>query len=129
MMDGGREELFLYWLHASSQACMSGTHSPTAINLALWPLKPASNNTTALQTEEEIRSTSERMRGRKGKQAVHNDIKCTSEGRQEEALSERRPATSAYRQEVSARWRELLQEKDELMHGGGRENRLFLLLI
>lgn len=43
------------------------------------------------------------IRGRKGKQAVHADIKCTSEGRQEEALSERCPGMSAYRREVSAR--------------------------
>lgn len=128
-MDGGRGELFLHWPHASSQACMSGTHSPAAINLELRPLKPASNNTTALQTEEEIRSTSERMRGRKGKQAVRTDIKCTSEGRQAEVLSERGPATSAYRQEVNARRRERLQERDELMHEGGRGDRLFLLLI
>lgn len=113
---------------------MSWTHSLVAINLVPQPLKPESNNMTLLQTEEEKRTAIGRASrgwgicGRKGKQAVHTDIKCTSEGRQEEALSEHRPGMSAYRREVSARQGERLQE-DELMHEGGRENHLFLLLI
>lgn len=36
---------------ASSQARMSRTHSPAAINLVPRPLKPASNNATALHTK------------------------------------------------------------------------------
>lgn len=57
---------------------------------------------------------------RRGKQAVHADIKCTSEGRQEEALSERCPSVSACRREVSARAGKSLGGEDELMHMGGR---------
>lgn len=116
---------------ASSQAWMSKTRSPAAFTLLPRPLKPASNNATALQTQvEKIRSMwgSERGRegsgGRKGKQAVHADIKCTSEGRQEEAVSERRPGMSTYRREVSAGAREgggSLRGEDELMHRGGRK--------
>lgn len=72
---------------------MSQTRSSAAINLELPPLKPASNKVTALQTKEEAGSTEgeeagQEIRGRNGKQAVHADSKCTSEGRQEEARSE-----------------------------------------
>lgn len=114
---------------------MSQTRSLVAINLEPQPLKPESNNMTLLQIEEEKRSMMGRASrgwgicGRKGKQAVHADIKCTSEGRQEEALSEHRPGRGAYRREASARRGERLQEEDDLMHEGGRENHLFLLLI
>lgn len=89
MMDGGREELFLCW----SRACVAQTCSSAAINLKPPPLKPASNKVTALQTKEETGSTQgeeagQEMRGRNGKQAVHTDSKCTSEGCQEEARGE-----------------------------------------
>lgn len=45
----------------SSQAGMSRTRSPAAINLAWRPLKnPASNNATALQTKKEKKEALER---------------------------------------------------------------------
>lgn len=59
--------------YASSQACMSQTCSPTAINLVLWPLKPVSNNATALQTEEEIS-----MRGRGSRRGNQREKRKTS---------------------------------------------------
>lgn len=60
--------------YASSQACMSRTRSPAAINLVPRPLKPASNNSTALQTEEEIRS----MKGRGSKRGNQREKRKTS---------------------------------------------------
>lgn len=95
MMDGGREELFLCFFSA---LCVSQACSLAAINLRPPPppLKPASNNVTALQTKGETGSVKgeeagQEIRGRNGKQAVRTDSKCTSEGRQEEACSESRP--------------------------------------
>ncbi|KAK5896653.1 hypothetical protein CesoFtcFv8_009792 [Champsocephalus esox] len=57
---------------------MSQTSSPAAINLEPRPLKPASNNATALQTKEEIRS----KRGGRGEAARERE----SEGERENKL-------------------------------------------
>lgn len=111
--------------YASSQACVSQTRSPAAINLVLRPLKPASNNATALQTKEEIRSRSGR-RSRTGNQREKRKTSCSrwhqmylrgsSRGSAERALPRyERLQTGSERQGG-----ESLQGEDELMHRGGR---------
>lgn len=116
MMDGGIEEHFLRW----SRACVSQTCSFAAINLKPPPLKPASNKVTVLQTKGEAgnvkgEEAGQEIRERNGKQAVHTDSKCTSEGRREEAWSELQrccegPQTGCLSARVG---------KDELIHRGG----------
>lgn len=59
-----------------TQACVSRTCSPAAINLVLRPLKPASSNATALQTKGEIRSRS-RRRSRTGNQREKRKTSCS----------------------------------------------------
>lgn len=115
----------------SSQACMSRTRSPAAINLEPRPLKPASNNATALQSKEEIRSMrGEREQERESEGEKENKLfTLTSNVPQRVVKRKSWARASAYRREVSTGWGECLQEEDELMHGGGRENHLFLLLI
>lgn len=111
--------------YASRQPCVSRTCSPAAINLALQPLKPASNNVTALQTKVEIRSTSWR-RSRTGNQRKKRKTSCSrwhqmhlrglSRGSAERAS----PQTGSERQGG-----ESLRGEDELIHkGGGRGSSL-----
>ncbi len=112
--------------YASSQACMSRTHSRAAINLVPRPLKPASNNATALQTKEEIRS----MQGRRSKRGNQRERRKTSCSRWHQMYLRGSSRGSAER--ASSRYERLqtgserrggesLREEDELMHGGGRE--------
>lgn len=70
MIDGGKNKLFLCFFRTG----MSRTRSPAAINLVPRPLKPESNNVTALQTKEEIRS----MRGRGSKRGNPREERKTS---------------------------------------------------
>lgn len=120
---------------ASSQACVSQAGSLAAINLKPPPLKPASNNVTALQTKGETGSVKgeeagQEIRGRNGKQAVHTDSKCTSEGRQEEARSESRPWCERFQTGCLERQGgERLRGEDELIHRGGGRQSPFLLMV
>lgn len=111
--------------YASSQACVSRTRSPAAINLVLRPLKPVSNNATALQTKEEIRSRSGRRSGT-GNLREKRKTSCSrwhqmylrgsSRGSAERVL----PRYERLQTGSECQGRESLQGEDELMHRGGR---------
>lgn len=114
--------------YASSQARVSRTRSPVAINLVLRPLKPASNNAAALQTKGRIRSRSGR-RSKTGNQREKRKTSCprwhqmclrgSSRGSAERAS----PRYERLQTGSERRGGERLWGKDELMHrGGGRES-------
>lgn len=105
---------------------VSPTGSPVPINLVPRPLKPLSNNVTALQTG---RNPSGNQREKKENKLFTLTSNAPQRVVKRKSQSERRPGMSAYRQEARAGGGERLQEKDELMLGGGRENHLFLRLI